>query len=72
MSYQDDDLQLFTYKSKISSRPKFSLLKNRNLFYSTSEHVNQGSQFKSKNRSGTAITEGLPWRHPTPDPRGPI
>lgn len=36
------------------------------------KHVNQGSLFKSKNRSGTAITEGLLWRHPTPDPRGPI
>lgn len=36
------------------------------------KHVNQGSLLKSKNRSGTAISEGLPWRHPTPDPRGPI
>lgn len=50
----------------------FHCMKTVTYFTAHPKHVNQGSLFKSKNRSGTAITEGLPWRHPTPDPRGPI
>lgn len=50
----------------------FNWIKTVAYFKLDQNHANQKSPFRSKNRSGTAISEGLTWRHPTPDPRGPI
>lgn len=39
VNYEDDNPQLFTYKSKIYLRPKFSLHEKRSLLYSTSKNM---------------------------------